>query len=85
MQLLKQHTKPGTLQGIESFFAIKCNIDVKLFGDYNIYFFPENEPGKKGTEDERILANIPNKMISFTWGFPITFAELRENQKTILI
>ena len=74
----------ATTDGIKTFFAPDGKVELKMFGDYHIYFFPENEPGSRGAEDEIVLSYEPNKMISFTWGFPPSLAELRANQKTIV-
>lgn len=74
-----------TTEGIKSFFAPGAgNIEIKLFGDYQIYFFPDNPIDQKGAEDEKILSYEENSMLSFTWGMPPTFAELRANQKTVV-
>lgn len=74
-----------TKEGVESFFAPDCKIELKMFGDYHIYFSPENPVGTKGAEDEKVLSFQENKMLSFTWGFPPELKELRENQKTVIV
>ena len=74
-----------TKEGLESFFAPECKIDLKLFGDLHIHFFPDNKPGQKGAEDEKIISFEENKMLSFTWGFPPSIMNLRNNQKTIVL
>jgi uncharacterized protein YndB with AHSA1/START domain len=75
-----------TEEGIKSFFAPGTgNIEIKLFGDYQIYFFPENPVDQKGAEDEKIISFEENSMLSFTWGMPPTFPYLRENQKTVVL
>jgi uncharacterized protein YndB with AHSA1/START domain len=74
-----------TKEGLQSFFAPECKIDLKMFGDFHIHFFPENPIGSKGAEDEKILSIQENKMLSFTWGFPPSLITLRENQKTVVL
>jgi len=74
-----------TNEGIQTFFAPGCDIEMKLFGNFHIYFFPENPPGSRGAEDEILIAHEENKMLSFTWGFPPSLMKLRENQKTIVL
>ena len=59
-------------------------VELKMFGDYHIYFFPEYPEGSRGAEDEIVLAFEENKMISFTWGFPPSLPDLRANQKTVV-
>lgn len=73
-----------TLEGIKTFFAPDGKIEIKLFGDYHIYFFPDYPEGSRGAEDEKIIGYEENKMISFTWGFPPMLPDLRANQKTIV-
>lgn len=73
-----------TTEGIKTFFAPDGKVDLKKFGDYFIYFFPESEPGSRGAEDEKVISYEKNKMISFTWGFPPSLPDLRANQKTII-
>ena len=79
------YTAWTTKEGLQSFFAPVCNVDLKLFGDYQIHFFPENPVGSKGAEDEKILSFQENKMLSFTWGFTPALKYLRENQKTVIV
>ena len=39
----------STKEGIRTFFAPGVgNIDIKLFGDYHIYFFPDNPADQRG-------------------------------------
>jgi uncharacterized protein YndB with AHSA1/START domain len=74
-----------TREGFQSFFAQECKIDLKMFGDFHIHFFPDNPKGTKGAEDEKIISFQENKMLSFTWGFPPNLKYLRENQKTVVL
>ena len=57
-------TTPG---GIRTFFAPACHVDFRIDGFYEIFFFPEREPGLRGAEGERIMAIEPHKMFSFSW------------------
>lgn len=74
----------STTEGIKTFFAPGGEVELKLFGKYHIYFFPEAPEGKRGAEDEKVISFEENKMISFTWGFPPSLPYLRANQKTIV-
>ena len=73
-----------TKEGLQSFFAPECEIELRLFGPYHIHFSPENPVGAKGAEDEIVISFEKNKMLSFTWGFPPSLMDLRKNQKTIV-
>ncbi len=73
-----------TLEGIKSFFAPDGKVELKKFGNYHIYFFPEYPEGSRGAEDELIISYEKDRMFSFTWGFPPNLPDLRENQKTVV-
>jgi len=73
-----------TTEGIKSFFAPDGKVELKMFGDYHIYFFPNAPEGSRGAEDEKVISYQKNKMISFTWGFPPMLPDLRANQKTVV-
>ncbi len=74
-----------TEQGINSFFAPGCEVELKLYGNYHIYFFPDAPKGSRGAEDEIIISHQKNKMFSFTWGAPPSLPDIRENQKTVVL
>jgi len=74
-----------TEEGVESFFAPECKIEPKVDGAYNIYFFPSEEPGKRGAEGMRILALEQNKMFSFSWGAPRLLFPNVKNQRTLVM
>ncbi len=74
-----------TADGVKSFFAPDCDININLLGDYHIYFFPEAPEGSRGAEDEILISHQKNKMLSFTWGSPPSFPNIRANQKTIVL
>lgn len=73
-----------TKEGLKSFFAPDCNISIEPDGAYEIFFFPENPPGQRGADGQRVMAVEQNRMLSFTWNFPPTLAEIR-NQRTIVV
>ena len=72
-------------QGLESFFAPECHIELELFGRFEIYFFPDADSGSKGAEDNIILAVEPNKMFSFTWDAPGNLAEVRKQRTSVVL
>ncbi|MBN2564599.1 MAG: SRPBCC domain-containing protein [Candidatus Eisenbacteria bacterium] len=59
-----------TEEGIKSFFAPACNIELRVGGAYEMFFLPDGEPGKRGGEGCRIMAIQPERMLSFTWNAP---------------
>ncbi len=66
-----------TEQGVKTFFAPACNIDLRANGLYEIFFDPDAEPGKRGADEMRILALQPKNMLSFTWNAPLHLPNVR--------
>ena len=66
-----------TNEGAQTFFARATNIDARLNGEYEIFFFPENEPGTRGAEDTHALIVETNKRFVFTWSAPTVWPEIR--------
>jgi len=66
-----------TEDGIKSFFALDCNIELRVDGPYEMFFLLDGEPGKRGGEGVRFLAIQPEKMLSFTWNAPPHLPEAR--------
>jgi uncharacterized protein YndB with AHSA1/START domain len=73
-----------TPEGVKSFFAPECNIELKIYGAYEMFFRPDAEPGQRGGEGCIILAIQPNQMLTFTWNAPPELPEVRE-QRTVVI
>lgn len=74
-----------TTEGIKTFFAPDGLIENKLFGKFHIYFFPDAPEGQRGSENNMVLSSEENKMFSFTWDFPPSLMDLRQNQKTVVL
>ncbi len=74
-----------TRDGIRSFFAPDCNVELEVGGLYEIYFNPEGEPGLRGSDDCHILALQPPQMLSFTWNASPSLPEARQQQTHVLL
>jgi len=74
-----------TEEGITSFFAPACHINLRVDGPYEIYFNPDAEPGMKGAEDIRLLAIEAPTMLSFTWSAPPHLPKVRKQRTHVLI
>jgi len=66
-----------TEEGLESFFAPECRIDLRVRGLLDIYFYPEAPAGQRGAEGMRIMSVERNRMFSFTWSNPRDFPEIQ--------
>ncbi len=72
-----------TESGIRTFFARGGNIELWPDGHYEIFFFPDNEPGMRGAEGTRILIVEPRKRLVFTWDAPPKWPDIR-SQRTVV-
>lgn len=59
-----------TKEGIKSFFAPDCKIELRVGGPFEMFFLLDGEPGQRGGEGVTFLAIQPEKMLSFTWNAP---------------
>lgn len=66
-----------TEEGIKTFFAPACKVDLRPDGMYEVYFNPDAPPGERGGEGLRVLAIQPMKMFSFTWNAPLIYPTVR--------
>ena len=73
-----------TPDGIKTFFAPDCKVDLHVDGAYEIYFSPQAKPGERGGEGMRILGLEPMRRFAFTWGAPPTIPYVR-GQRTMVI
>ncbi len=74
-----------THDGITSFFAPGCNVDLRADGLYEIFFAPDAEPGMRGADDMRILAVQEPRMLSFTWNAPPSLPEVRGQRTHVTV
>ena len=74
-----------TPDGIISFFAPACNIELRVNGPYEIFFNPDAEPGSRGADDMRILAFQPGVMLSFTWNAPLELPNVRQQRTHVTV
>ena len=72
-------------EGIKTFFAPACNVDLRIDGLYEILFTPDAEPGQRGAEGMRIMAFQPKKMLAFTWNAPHDLPNVRDQLTHIVI
>jgi hypothetical protein len=59
----------STEAGVKSFFAPDARIGTELGGDYNVIFFPADDPAgvRHGTAGARVLARDPGHFLAFEW------------------
>jgi len=73
-----------TKEGIKSFFAPDCDIELKVGGKYEILFLTDSEEGRRGSEGCILLGIQEYKMLAFSWIAPPELPLARE-QKTFVV
>ncbi len=66
-----------TSEGLCSFFAPSCRVELVPGGAFEILFDLEMPRGQQGSEGMRVMAFEPKTMLSFTWNFPPHMSDIR--------
>ena len=74
-----------TADGIRSFLAPACGIELRPGGPYEIYFNPDAPEGLRGGDTLRILAFQAPEMLSFTWNAPPSLPQVRPHHTHVLL
>jgi len=74
-----------TNEGVKSFFAPDCNVELKVMGPYEILFDLNAKPGSQGGEGLFILAFEEYKMLSFVWNAPPEYPNIRGQFTHVII
>jgi len=74
-----------TAEGITSFFAPACNIELRVGGLYEILFDPAGRHGERGAEGMRTMALQPRKMLAFTWNAPPHLVTVRSQMTHVVV
>ncbi len=74
-----------TREGILSFFAPDCLVELNPGGAYEMYFNLDSDQCEKGGEGCRLLAIEEPHMLSFTWNAPPEFPNVRRQKTHVTI
>jgi uncharacterized protein YndB with AHSA1/START domain len=74
-----------TEEGVKTFLAPACNIDLRPGGAYEIYFNPGAPAGERGGEGNRVMSAQPMEMFSFSWNAPPTLPEVRDQRTHVVL
>ena len=74
-----------TPEGITTFFAPACNVELRVGGPYEILFYPDNPPGWRGAEDLKVLDFREGEMLSIEWNSPPQWPEVRKIKTCVVI
>jgi len=56
-----------TRRGLEKWAGAYANVQLKFGGAYELYYNPSVAPGQRGLEGTKVLAYVPNEMLSYSW------------------
>ncbi|TVQ59492.1 MAG: SRPBCC domain-containing protein [Phycisphaerales bacterium] len=73
-----------TSEGLESFFAQKAIVDLRIGGLYELHFLPDAPPGARGADDCHVLAYVPEEMLAISWNAPPPFPAEREERTFVV-
>lgn len=74
-----------TEEGIRSFFAPACHVELEVGGLYEVFFDPDAEPGRRGAEGTRLMALQAPTMLAFTWNAPPHLPSVRRQDTHVVI
>ncbi len=74
-----------TGDGLAEWLVGHSRIDLRLGGPYEFYFDPDEEPGSRGGEGNKILSFLPERMLSFTWNAPPELDYTRERHTHVVV
>jgi len=74
-----------TPEGVRSFLAPECRIEMVPGGAYEMLFDPSAEPGSRGGEGNRVMAFQEGRMLSFSWNAPPSLPEVRRQRTHVTL
>lgn len=75
----------ATTDGMRTFLSPTGEIELKQGGKYHILFDAKAPWGEQGSEGCQVLSWIPERMLSFTWNAPPSFAMLRQARTFVVL
>jgi uncharacterized protein YndB with AHSA1/START domain len=75
-----------TCEGIKTFFARDCSIELRVDGPFAMHFAPNAPAGSRGADNAKILALQQYRMLSFSWdAAPPDNPEVRKNRTHVVV
>ncbi len=74
-----------TEEGIKTFFAPQCSIELRPGGKYEMVFMLSAKPGERGSEGAVFLALEKPRMLSFTWNAPTELPDIRRQRTHVTL
>ena len=74
-----------TNDGVRTFFAPDSSIELRIGGNYELYFDPAAPEGSRGSEGMKIQTYIPERMLAFDWNQPPSMPALRDVKTWVVV
>lgn len=74
-----------TSDGVQSFFGAEARVELRPLGPYEVLFDLSKPEGQRGSEGCQVLSWLPDRMVSFTWNAPPSFAHAREQHTHVVV
>lgn len=72
-------------EGLASWLVPDSAIELIPGGRYEWFFMPDNPWGSRGGEGNRVLAFLPERMLSFSWNAPPHLARVRPQHTWVVV
>ena len=74
-----------TTEGVKSFLVPEADVDFQAGGKYELYLNPHLPLGSRGTEGMKVMASVPERMLSFSWNPPARFPKVRNHSTLVIV
>jgi len=74
-----------TSEGMASWWAKESWIELRIGGPWELYFLLDQPRGLQGSEGCRILSYCPPEMLSYSWNFPPSIPEIRNEYLWVVL
>lgn len=74
-----------TGDGLAEWLVENSRVDLRIGGPYELYFNPDEDPGLRGGEGNKVLTFLPPRILSFTWNAPPKFAYTRDRHTHVVL
>ncbi|MBX3388161.1 MAG: SRPBCC domain-containing protein [Phycisphaeraceae bacterium] len=71
-----------TSDGWKKFMGTQADLDLRIGGQWEIYFDPNAKIGSNGCQ---VLSYVPDEMVSFSWNAPPKFSEERAKRTWVVV
>ncbi len=74
-----------TSTGMASWLVPAAHIELRIGGAYELYFLESGPKGAQGSEGCRVLAYLPERMLTVTWNAPPEHVETRPQRTWVVL